>query len=83
MKTKSILIYFLPLALLTSCGSETSTEVEKEPVAEPSELWQKAKTLFGELPKIAENPENSITDEKVTLGKTLYFDKRLSKDNTI
>jgi cytochrome c peroxidase len=83
MKNKSILIYFLPLALLTSCGSETTSEVVEEKTAEPSELWQKAKELFGELPTVALNPENSITDEKVTLGKTLYFDKRLSKDNTI
>lgn len=83
MKNKSILIYFLPLALLTSCGSETTSEVVEEKVAEPSELLQKAKELFGELPTIALNPENSITDKKVTLGKTLYFDKRLSKDNTI
>ncbi len=83
MKNRSILIYFLPFVILTSCGSESSQEVEVEKIAEPSELLQKAKTLFGELPEVALNPENSITDEKVALGKTLYFDKRLSKDNTI
>lgn len=83
MKNKSILIYFLPLLLLTSCGDETLENVEVEKIAKPSELLQKVKTLFGELPDVALNPENSITDEKVALGKTLYFDKRLSKDNTI
>jgi len=83
MKNKSILIYFLPLLLLTSCGDETLENVDVEKIAKPSELLQKAKTLFGELPDVALNPENSITDEKVALGKSLYFDKRLSKDNTI
>lgn len=83
MKNKSIFIYVLPFVILTGCGGESLQEVEVEKIAEPSELLQKAKTLFGELPDVALNPENSITDEKVALGKTLYFDKRLSKDNTI
>ncbi|EZH74976.1 cytochrome C peroxidase [Aquimarina atlantica] len=47
-----------------------------------SEADKKAREIFGVLPKIAENPDNPITHEKVTLGKTLYYDKRLSKDNT-
>ncbi|MCB9174605.1 MAG: cytochrome-c peroxidase [Flavobacteriales bacterium] len=83
MKNKSIFIYVLPFIILTGCGGESLQEVEVEKITEPSELLQKAKTLFGELPDVALNPENSITDEKVALGKTLYFDKRLSKDNTI
>ena len=83
MKNKSIYIYVLLFVILTGCGGESLQEVEVENIAEPSELLQKAKTLFGELPDVALNPENSITDEKVALGKTLYFDKRLSKDNTI
>lgn len=33
------------------------------------------------MPTIAENPENELTDAKVALGKMLYFDNRLSKDN--
>jgi len=83
MKNKSIYILVLLFVILTGCGGESLQEVEVENIAEPSELLQKAKTLFGELPDVALNPENSITDEKVALGKTLYFDKRLSKDNTI
>ena len=45
-------------------------------------LAEKAKGFFGELPLIAENTENPVTEEKVMLGKKLYFDNRLSKDNT-
>ena len=38
--------------------------------------------FFGKLPTVAENAKNPITKEKITLGKKLYFDNRLSKDNT-
>jgi cytochrome c peroxidase len=38
--------------------------------------------LFGTLPEVAENVDNPITKEKVELGKMLFFDVRLSKDNT-
>ncbi len=36
-----------------------------------------------ELYKLIDNPKNSITDEKVELGKKLYFDPRLSKSGLI
>jgi len=36
-----------------------------------------------ELMKLIDNPNNHITDEKVALGKKLYFDPRLSKSGFI
>jgi cytochrome c peroxidase len=36
-----------------------------------------------ELLKLIDNPKNPITDEKVELGKKLFFDPRLSKSNII
>ena len=36
-----------------------------------------------ELLKLIDNPNNHITDEKVSLGKKLYFDPRLSKSGFI
>lgn len=36
-----------------------------------------------ELLKLIDNPKNPITDEKVELGKKLYFDPRLSKSGLI
>ncbi len=45
-------------------------------------LQKTASTMFGTLPKVAENPENPVTPEKVALGKKLYFETQLSKDNT-
>lgn len=41
-----------------------------------------ARQLFAALEKEAITPKNTITPEKVELGKKLYFEKRLSKDNT-
>ena len=79
--------HFLAISLLAvfiSCG--TTTNKEEAVQAETDQfagLAEKAKALFGTLPSIAENPENPITNEKVALGKMLYFDVRLSKDNKI
>jgi len=47
-----------------------------------TQLGKTARMIFQALPKDAENPKNKFTDAKVTLGKKLYFEKRLSKDNT-
>ncbi len=41
-----------------------------------------ARNFFQPLPKEAVNPNNPVTPEKVLLGKTLYFDNRLSMHNT-
>ena len=71
-------------ALVVSCGTSTTKEESAEAeIDQFAGLSEKAKTFFGTLPAIAENPENPISDEKVALGKKLYFDVRLSKDNTI
>lgn len=47
-----------------------------------SNLHEQARMFFGVLPEYAENTENPLTEEKVILGQTLYFDKILSKDKT-
>ena len=84
---KKTLLALTALALF-GCNSEPkeTTETNEAKVVETDaypELMGKAKTIFGVLPAIAENANNPITDEKVALGKKLYFDKQLSKDNTI
>jgi cytochrome c peroxidase len=46
--------------------------------------WQaKAKALFGTLPTEATSPANPVTDAKIALGRTLYYDARLSKNQHI
>ena len=81
MNKISYLAYAVALTALIACGNE-KTETKEVKQKELTELQERAKTLFGELPEIADNPENPITEEKVILGKQLYFDVRLSKDNT-
>lgn len=39
--------------------------------------------MFQPLPEVAENPENPLTDEKVDLGRMLFYDTRLSADRTV
>ena len=41
------------------------------------------KAAFAPLPEVADSKENPITAEKVALGKKLYLDTRLSKDETL
>jgi cytochrome c peroxidase len=41
------------------------------------------KAVFSPLPPMADSADNKVTPEKVALGKKLYLDKRLSKDNDI
>lgn len=66
--------------LIFSCKPEQK-ETDVKPVV-LTELQTKAKTFFGQLPEVAENPKNPITPEKIELGKTLYFDPILSKNKT-
>jgi cytochrome c peroxidase len=49
-----------------------------------NDLLNQAKSIFSPLPdKITPPKDNPITPEKVKLGKKLYFEKKLSIDNTI
>lgn len=77
--------YLIILSVLVACGGkkEQSDAPPPESMVESFPgLYEKANTFFAQLPEAAENPDNPITMEKVQLGKLLYFDVRLSKDNT-
>jgi cytochrome c peroxidase len=83
------IFYLLALATVVSCANDEAKpkqaaqkEVQQKEDNKFAALDKQAKTLFAVLPKEAVNPDNAITPEKVALGKALYFDKRLSKDNT-
>lgn len=49
----------------------------------PAELRTKAKALFGTLPSVVEHKDRPITDARVALGRTLYYDHRLSKNQDL
>lgn len=65
---------------LANCASEPKEDT-KDSVAEQKDVVrEKALSMFAVLPEKAENPENILSEAKITLGKMLYFDTRLSKD---
>ena len=69
------IILGLTTASLLSATSLTKEAVDAGLMAIP--------TSSSELMKLIDNPKNHITDEKVELGKKLYFDPRLSKSGFI
>jgi cytochrome c peroxidase len=95
---RSSLVGLLALALAagTGCGKEkdkqetkTTQEVKPQPPPPPKgpdaqELLTRAKQIFnGPLPAVAESPANPITEAKVNLGRILYYEPRMSKNQDI
>lgn len=59
-------------------NTDKSTEISQA----DKDLLSKAQAFFKVMPAEAPNPENVLTDAKVKLGKILYYDNRLSLNNT-
>lgn len=83
---KKIMIPVAAIAILfASCGNNEAPK-DNVPVKNDSNentaIFEQASKTFAVLPKEAPNPENPLSVEKVALGKMLYLDKRLSKDET-
>jgi len=85
---KNYFIFLIvPAFFLMSCAGNQQKADNKTarakvvPQAE-KDLLAKAQALFKVLPMKAVNPDNPVTDAKVKLGKILYYDNRLSKDQT-
>ncbi|MCF6169408.1 MAG: c-type cytochrome [Bacteroidales bacterium] len=84
---KFLIVLIAPALVLFSCAGNQQKNDEKPagskviPQAE-KDLLTKAAALFKVLPTEAVNAENPVTDAKVKLGKILYYDNRLSKDQT-
>lgn len=51
--------------------------------AADSDLLATAKKFFAPLPADMPSPENPITPEKVSLGRMLYYESRISVDGTV
>ena len=93
--TRWMAIILLGSLVLVGCGQQESgapapaPEAAPEPVAAPevpegaAELAQRARTTLGVLPGFAPNEANARTDAKVDLGRMLYFDARLSKNQDV
>ena len=68
--------------LLTASSLFANSDTELIKMAKDSGLKAIPQSQL-ELLKLVDNPKNPITEDKVDLGKTLYFDPRLSKSNLI
>ncbi len=50
---------------------------------ERAALVEQARTIFGVLPDEAVSASNPVTEEKIELGRMLYYDARLSKNQDV
>jgi len=75
------MILILAGLTITACKKESSEyDFSKKPITEKSELLIKASNFFKSVSTL---PEENITQEKIDLGKKLFYDKALSKNETI
>lgn len=49
--------------------------------ATPQMLHDRARSVFGTLPEVVPSADNPITDEKVKLGRMLFYENRISKSH--
>src|SRR5690606_2584490 len=74
-------LFLMTVLLFIACSDKKQAASEATEMAF-TELQTKARALFGEIPEFVENPDNPLTEEKILLGQTLYFDPILSKNQT-
>jgi len=79
-----ILLLSVVAACQSNCNREQSHVIEDaDDTNMTAEISSELLSDFKALPSVVDNPKNPLTDEKVSLGRMLYFDKRLSKDQTV
>ncbi|MEZ5084317.1 MAG: cytochrome-c peroxidase [Bacteroidales bacterium] len=88
MKTNTIHLLLAIILVVAACNQQPIPENSDEKTVseitpEDNELMATAQAFFQPLPDVIENQANPLTPEKVALGKKLYYDKRLSKDENI
>jgi cytochrome c peroxidase len=73
-KTAAAVLAGCALALVGCQGTHRQAEVK---------IDSGALAMFAPLPEVMASPDNLITEAKIDLGRALYFEKRLSKDNSV
>jgi len=80
---------------LGACGGDAAPKKAPKTAAKPApkkakapaisgvELLDAAKKFFSPLPARADTPTNPTSAEKIALGRTLYYENRLSKNHDI
>jgi len=76
MKIKAISILTAIILVMMACNKDNDTPEEIIHDTTPYVL------AIGDFPPPAIAPDNQLTNQKVKLGKMLFYDKKLSKDGT-
>lgn len=72
------------LVLLLACSQPAEVKTPPKPEApKPDALLVSAKGVFAPLPAKAEKPGEALSPELVSLGRTLFFETRLSKNQDV
>lgn len=92
-RTSTWLLVAASVVALASCGKKkapppaettaTPASASARPTASALQIDQGSLAAFGPLPKEMTSDKNPITPAKVELGRMLYYDKRLSRDNDV
>jgi len=81
MKNFNLFILGGVFLFAASCNNPAPKQ-EAAPSIDKDAIHTQATKSFAILPSSADNPDNVLTESKIALGKALYFDNRLSKDET-
>jgi len=81
MKNFSLFIFGSLFLFAISCNNSAPKQ-ENTSNIDTNNIYTQATKYFSILPTTAENPNNILTESKIALGKALYYDNRLSKDET-
>jgi cytochrome c peroxidase len=78
----------LGLTLLSACEDKKKMPdprgaPEQPSAAAPTEIDESLLPAFGALPEVMESKDNPITEDKILLGRALFYEKRLSASNEI
>jgi cytochrome c peroxidase len=78
--TRSFLFLLLMIAVaaLAGCGDGAADDTAAAGPPSPE-----IKAMFGSMPKVMVSADNPITEEKITLGRILYYEDRMSASGDI
>lgn len=92
MKKPATLLILGAVLALAACpakdkpSEESAPAAAEQPEAKPTVgvvVPDGTKKMFAALPAEYASPDNPLTDEKIALGRMLYFDARLSKNQDV
>jgi len=75
---RKVIYFFLFALFLASCKPDEPDEIIKITPSDTSVI-----SVSSEMPPIINYPDNKYTKQGIELGRFLFYDKRLSEDNTI